>query len=114
MCDDQIIWTVNVDGIAMPFAASALGLEDLRWRLQHLRTVFEIDSFELVHLTHGADHCRSRVHLVYVHRKARETLDIVITFAGWQREGLLVRMEETADAGYVGAYDRFIRFLQAD
>jgi hypothetical protein len=109
--DEAIEWHVNLDGINLPYAASAVGIEDLRWRLQHMIEIFEVKSFRLAEIEHGPDSCRSKVDLRYLHRATSEMLDVSVRFTGWQANGLLVRFDERADAAYVHAYDRFVRFL---
>ena len=110
--DDNIVWHVNIDGLSVPYAASAVGVEDLRWRLQHMMDTFSIDRFAVEWITHGAQSCRSSVHIVYVHRATGEPLDVKLRFIGWQHDGRLVRMEEQADAAYVEAYSRFVHHLE--
>jgi len=112
--DDDIEWIVHMDGIAMPYVLSSIGKEDLRWRLQHLMTIFHIDRFDVETFVHGTDACRSVVSICYVHRGTGEPLDVKLRFTGWQAGGVLVRCEERSDAAYVSAYDRFVRFLEAD
>lgn len=111
---DNIEWIVNMDGIAMPYVLSSIGKEDLRWRLQHLMNIFRIERFDVEQVVHGADTCRSVVSISYVHRGTGEPLDVKLRFTGWQAGGVLVRCEERSDAAYVSAYDRFVRFLEAD
>jgi ketosteroid isomerase-like protein len=108
---DDIVWLVNMDGINAPFASSAVGKEDLRWRLQHMMDVFSIDGFNIETMEHGFDSCRSEVRIHYVHRRTGEPLDVMVRFTGWQKDGLLVRFEERADAAYVAAYTRFVQYL---
>jgi hypothetical protein len=52
------------------------------------------------------------VQLLYVHKRTGEPLDVKVRFTGWQRDGLVVRCEERADAAYVEAYDRFVQYLE--
>ena len=110
--DDAIEWIVYIDGITAPFASSAVGKDDLRWRLVHMLNIFSIDGFSVELMEHGPDVCRSMVHVFYVHRATGEPLDVKVHFSGWERGGRLVRFEERADAAYVEAYSRFIHFLE--
>lgn len=111
--DNDIEWIVNMDGISIPYVLSSVGKEDLRWRLEHLMNTFRIERFNVESFVHGPDVCRSVVSICYVHRGTGEPLDVKLRFTGWQRDGVLVRCEETSDAAYVAAYDRFVRFLEA-
>jgi ketosteroid isomerase-like protein len=110
--DDDILWRVNIDGINAPFASSALGKEDLRWRLQHMMDVFHINGFAVESLEHGPDCCRSVVRLDYVHKATNEPLNVKVRFTGWAENGRFVRFEERADAAYVDSYTRFVRYLE--
>ena len=110
---DDIVWIVNMDGVGVPYASSAVGKEDLRWRLQHLMDTFAINRFSVNLIEHGPDACRSVVSILYLHRNTGEPLDVKLRFAGWQRDGVIVRMEESSDAAYVAAYDRFVQYLEA-
>ncbi len=111
--DEDIDWRVNIDGITVPYASSAVGKEDLRWRLQHMMDTFDIAGFDLEAIEHGPEYCRSVVHIIYIHKGTREPLDVKVRFTGWEKDGLLVRFEERADAAYVEAYNRFVHYLEA-
>lgn len=111
--DDGIEWIVNMDGIGVPYVASAVGKEDLRWRLQHLMDTFDIKRFCVDSVEHGPECCRSVVSILYIHRSTGEPLEVKLRFAGWQRDGIIVRMEESSDAAFVAAYSKFVQFLDA-
>ena len=51
LCHDDITWTVNMDGITVPYGSSSYGKEDLRWRLIQLGTVFDLKAFEIRSIT---------------------------------------------------------------
>ena len=110
---EDILWTVNIDGIGVPYASSAVGKEDLRWRLTHMMETFEIAGFDIEAMEHGEETCRSLVQICYVHRTTREPLMVKLRFKGWQQADVIVRMEESTDAPYVEAYNRFVRYLEA-
>ncbi len=110
---DDIEWVVLMDGITMPYVASAVGKEDLTWRLGQLVGTFDIHRFHIDALEHGAECCRSVVSILYVHRSTGEPLEVKLRFAGWQQNGKLTRVEERSDAAYVAVYDRFVRFLES-
>ncbi len=109
---EDILWLVNIDGINVPYASSAVGKEDLRWRLQLMMDTFEITGFDMEAIEHGPESCRSLVHLLYVHKTTREPLDVKIRFTGWEKDGVLVRFDERSDAAYVEAYARFVHYLE--
>ena len=110
--DEDIDWRVNLDGITVTYASSAVGKEDLRWRLLHMMDTFDISRFEVEAIEHGPECCRSVVNLIYIHKGTREPLDVKVRFAGWEKDGLLLRFEERADTAYVEAYNRFVRYLE--
>ena len=111
LCHDDITWTVNMDGITVPYGSSSYGKEDLRWRLIQLGTVFDLKAFEIRSITHTPEHCSSRVYCHYVHRIVGEPRQITTHFRGWLRDNHLIRMEESVDAPYIEAYDRVMRYL---
>ncbi|MBX9925933.1 MAG: nuclear transport factor 2 family protein [Hyphomicrobiaceae bacterium] len=108
---DDILYLVNVDGITVPYASSAVGKEDVRFRLQYLLDTFQVDEFSLEGLEQTTDYGRSRIKGSYLHKQTGERLDVKITFIGWIRDGLLYRIEERHDAAYVVAFERFVRYL---
>lgn len=112
--DEAIEWRVNLDGMNLPYAMSAVGVEDLRWRLQHMIDTFEIEGFGVAEIAHGSQNCRSKVDLRYRHRATKVLLEVRVRFTGWQVNGRILRFEERADADFVHAYDRFIRFLMQE
>lgn len=109
---DDLLHTVNVDGLAVPYAASALGKEDLRQRLQLLLHTFTVDKFESESFHDEGDHCRSVVVGHYCHRTTGELLHVKIRFRVWFRDGLIAHMSEHHDAPYVEAFERLVFHLQ--
>ncbi len=109
---EDVLYTVNVDGLAVPYASSALGKEDVRQRLQLLLDTFTVDKFEPESMVDEADHFRSVVVGHYTHRKTGEELRVRVRFRVWFRDGLIARMDEHHDAAYVEAFQRFVFHLQ--
>ncbi len=109
---EDILHLVNVDGMAVPYAMSAVGKNDVADRLELLLATFEVMTFDIEHVVHEAESSRSLVHGVYRHRKTGEILDIKLRFRGWMRDGLLARIEETLDARYIEAFERMVFHLQ--
>lgn len=109
---DDVLYNVNVDGLAVPYASSALGKEDVRQRLQLLLDTFTVDKFEPESMADGRDHCRSVVVGHYTHRKTREKIRLRIRFRAWFRDGLIACMDEHHDAAYVEAFQRFVFHLE--
>lgn len=109
---EDVLHTVNVDGLAVPYASSALGKEDVRQRLQLLLHTFTVDKFEPESFHDEADHCRSVVVGHYTHRVTGEVLRVKVRFRVWFRDGLISRMSEHHDAPYVEAFERLVFHLQ--
>ena len=109
---EDVLYTVNVDGPAVPYASSSLGKEDLRHRLELLLHTFTIDRFEPEMIVHEGDHWRSVVVGHYAHRTTGEELHVRIRFRVWFRDGLIAHMDEHLDAPYVEAFQRFVFHLQ--
>jgi ketosteroid isomerase-like protein len=109
---DDILYTVNVDGLAVPYASSALGKEDLRQRLQLLLDTFTVDVFRPERIVVEPDHYRSVVEARYSHKKTGEVLAVRIRFRVRFRDGLIYLMDEHHDAAYVEAFQRFVFHMQ--
>lgn len=109
---EDVLYTVNVDGLAVPYASSALGKEDVRQRLQLLLDTFTVDKFEPESMVDESDHFRSVVVGHYTHRNTGEELRVRVRFRVWFRDGLIARMDEHHDAAYVEAFQRFVFHLQ--
>ncbi len=109
---EDVLHIVNVDGLAVPYASSALGKEDVRQRLQLLIHTFSVDKFEPESILREGDHWRSVVVGHYLHRKTGEELRVRIRFRVWFRDGLIERMDEHLDAAYVEAFQRFVFHLE--
>jgi len=109
---EDILYTVNVDGLAVPYASSALGKEDVRQRLQLLLDTFTVDKFEPHSIAPEGDHWRSVVEGHYTHKKTREVLRVRVRFRVWFQSGLIARMDEHHDAAYVEAFQRFVFHMQ--
>lgn len=108
---DDIVYTVNVDGV--PYAASAVGKDEVRQRMRLLLDTFVVNAFVVEYLVHEPAYSRSSVLGYYKHKKTGERLDIKLRFHGWVKDGLLVRLEEYHDAVYIEAFERFVKHLQA-
>lgn len=109
---EDILYNVNVDGLAVPYASSALGKEDVRQRLQLLMQTFTVDRFEPEIIVDEGGSWRSVVIAHYTHRKTGEVLKVRVRFRVWFKDGLVSRMDEYHDAAYVEAFQRFVFHLQ--
>jgi ketosteroid isomerase-like protein len=109
---DDILYTVNVNALAVPYASSALGKEDLRQRLQLLLDLFTVDHFVPERIVDEGDHLRSVVDACYTHKNTGEVLRVRVRFRVWFRDGMIHRMDEHHDAAYVEAFQRFVFHMQ--
>lgn len=110
---DDIVYNVNVDGQKVPYAASAIGKDAVRQRLQLLLDTFEIQAFVIESILQTADCTKTRVLGFYKHRITGERLEIMPHFHAFVRHGLIYRLDEIQDAPYVEAFQRFVAFLEA-
>ena len=109
---DDILYNVNVDGLAVPYASSALGKEDVRQRLQLLLDTFTVDKFVPESIVEEGECLRSVVVGHYTHHKTKEQLHVRVRFRVWFRDGLIARMDEHHDAAYVEAFQRFVFHIE--
>lgn len=112
--DEDILYVVNVDGMQVPYAMSALGKQDAAERLSLLLRTFVIERFTVEKLVHEPDHSWSRVHGIYRHRETGELLDTKLRFRAWLHNGRITKMEETLDARYIETFERFVFFMQQE
>jgi ketosteroid isomerase-like protein len=113
LVSDDLTYSVNVDGLEVPYAASAEGKPAVRARLRLLLDTFVINAFIVEQLVHEAAFSRSTVLGYYRHKATGERLTIRLRFRGWVRDGLVLRLEEHHDAAYIEAFQRFVTHLQA-
>jgi len=109
---EDILYLVNVDGLAVPFVASTLGKEDLRQRLQLIKGTFHEERFEIASVVHEADHTRALVIVENRHRATGERLCVRLRLRYWVEDGRIVRAEEHLDAQYVEAFQRFVFHME--
>ncbi len=109
---EDILYLVNVDGLAVPFVASSLGKEDLRQRLQLIKVTFYEDTFEPETIIHEADHSRAVVVVENRHKLTGERLCVRMRLRYWVENGLIVRAEEHLDAQYMEAFQRFVFHME--
>ena len=60
----------------------------------------------------SAEDSWSVVHGIYRHRKTGEVLETKLRFKGWMSIGKITRLEETLDANYIQAFERFVFYQQ--
>jgi ketosteroid isomerase-like protein len=109
---EDIVYLINVDGLAVPFVSSSLGKEDLRQRLQLVIDMFEQEKFEPESIVHEADHSRALVVVENKHRATGERLCLRMRLRYWTENGLIVRAEEHLDAQYVETFQRFVFHIE--
>lgn len=109
---DDIVHTVNVDALDIPWVSSAAGKPAVAARLRLVGETFVINAFLVESLVHEKDEIRATVLGFHTHRKTRERLDVRLRFRVRVRDGLIVRMDEVLDAAYIAAFNRFVRYLE--
>lgn len=111
---EDVLYLINVDGIAVPFASSSLGKEDLRHRLELVLNTFDKEVFTIESLIHESEFTRAVVFADYKHKNSGERLIARIRLRYWVKNGLIARVDERRDAQYVEAFQRFIRQIEND
>jgi ketosteroid isomerase-like protein len=109
---DDIVHTVNVDALQIPWVSSAEGKANVSARLKLIADTFVINAFVLETITYEEGEIRATVLGYHVHRKTRERLDVRVRFRVRVRDGLIVRIDEFLDAAYIEAFQRFVSYLE--
>jgi ketosteroid isomerase-like protein len=109
---EEALHLINVDGVAVPYATSTYGKEDLRQRLQIVLDTFYIDKFDIESYAHEREFTRSVVMTHKTHKRTGERLCERLRFRYWFKDGLIVRTEENHDAPYIEAFQRFVCQLE--
>lgn len=109
---DDVVHTVNVDALQIPWVSSAAGKPDVSARLKLIIETFVVDAFVIESLVHEKDELRATVLGYHKHRKTGERLDIKLRFRVRVRDGLIVRLDEFLDAAYIEAFERFVRYIE--
>lgn len=112
LLDENIIHTVNVDALKIPWVSSAEGKANVTARLKVIADTFVINAFIIETLTYENGEIRATVLGYHVHRKTRERLDVRVRFRVRVKNGLIVRIDETLDAAYIEAFQRFVTYLE--
>ena len=108
---DDICHTVNVDALEIPWMKSAEGKAEVAARLNLIRETFIINAFVIESLVFEADDIRATVFGYHTHKKTGERLDVRLRFRVRVKDGRIARLEETVDAAYFEAFERFVRYL---
>jgi ketosteroid isomerase-like protein len=105
---EDIVHILNIDGAAVPCAASVEGKPALREKLLLLLDTFDVDA--LTNDTYRVEGGRASgsYKFTYIHRASGERLSGSFRFVIEQRDGLIFRMEEYHDAAYVEAFVRLV------
>jgi len=112
LLDDDIVHTVNVDALQIPWVSSAEGKANVAARLKLIADTFVVNAFVLETITHEEGEIRATVLGYHVHRKTRERLDVRVRFRVRVRDGRIVRIDEFLDAAYIEAFQRFVSYLE--
>lgn len=109
---DDIVHTVNVDALQIPWASSAEGKPNVSARLKLIIDTFLVDAFIVENLVHEGDIIRATVLGYHQHRKTGERLDVRVRFRVRVRDGMITRIDEHLDAAYIEAFEHFVRYLE--
>ncbi len=109
---DDIIHTVNIDALQIPWVASAAGKAEVTARLKVIQATFVVDAFIIESLVYEPEAIRATVLGYHKHRKTQERLDVRVRFLVRVRDGLIVRLDEPVDGAYFEAFQRFVSYLQ--
>jgi ketosteroid isomerase-like protein len=109
---EDVLYIVNVDGLAVPFVSNSLGKEDLRQRLQLVIDTFGQEKFEPESFVEEADHSRVLVTVENRHRETGERLCLRMLLRYWVGNGVVVRVEEHLDAQYVEAFQQSVLHIE--
>lgn len=109
---DEVVHTVNVDALQIPWVSSATGKAEVAARLKLIIDTFVVDAFVIENMVYETDELRATVLGYHVHRKTRERLDVKLRFRVRVKDGLIVRLDEFLDAAYIDAFERFVRYLE--
>ena len=112
LLSDDVVHTVNVDALEIPWVSSAAGKNAVQARLQLIAETFIVNAFIIETLVHENDEIRATVLGYHMHRKTRERLDVRVRFFVRVENGLIVRLDEFLDAAYIQAFERFVRYLE--
>lgn len=109
---DDIVHSVNVDALEIPWASSAAGKPDVVARLGLIAQTFTINAFILENVVCEGDEIRATVLGYHKHKKTGERLDLRVRFRVRVRDGKLARIDEFLDAAYIEAFERFVRYVE--
>ncbi len=109
---DEIVHTVNVDALGIPYVSRAEGKPAVTARLNLIAATFVIDAFVVENVFFDDDEIRANVLGYHTHRKTRERLDVKLRFRIQVRDGLIVRLEEFIDGPYFEAFEKFVKYLE--
>ncbi len=105
---DNVVRSINVDGEQVPFAASAVGKDAVREKLQLMLDTFEFGAFVTDFLKVDGAVARSRIMIIFRHIASGEILNTRFRLVIEQSDGLIVRMDEFHDPFYLEAFMRLV------
>lgn len=108
MTADNVVRFINVDGEQVPFAASVVGKEELRAKLQLMLDTFEFGAFVTDFLKIEGAVARSRIMIIFRHVASGEILNTRFRLVIEHSEGKIVRMDEFHDPFYLEAFMRLV------
>jgi ketosteroid isomerase-like protein len=109
---DDIVHTVHVGALDVPYMVSANGKAEVRQRLELIMATFVVDTFVIESLVEDLDEVRATIQGYHTHRKTGERLDVRLRFLARVRGRQIARLDEYIDTAYFEAFERFVRYLE--
>jgi len=100
---DDIVHTVHVGELDVPYMISATGKAEVRQRLQLIAATFVVDAFVIESLVETDGEIRAIVRGYHKHRKSAERLDVTLRFLARVEDNVITRLDEYVDAAYFDA-----------
>lgn len=109
---DDIVHTVHVGNVDVPYMISAEGKDAVRQRFEVILATFFVNAFVIESLVETAEEIRASVRGYHEHKTTGERLDVTLRFHARVKDDQIARLDEFVDAAYFEAFERFVRYLE--
>ncbi len=103
----DMVYVLHLDPAVMQLGGEHRGRETFRAILEQLAAMFAYLRYERSKYAQSGDVVRFRVDYSYLHKESGQILSSSYLAEVTVRDGLIVRIEESPDAGFVEAFFRF-------
>jgi ketosteroid isomerase-like protein len=103
----DMVYVLHLDPAVMPLGGEHHGRETFRAILERLLAMFAYLRYERSKYSQSGDVVRFRVDYSYLHKDSGQILSSSYLAEVTVRDGLVVRIEEFPDSGFVEAFFRF-------